>query len=112
MVMSFKDRYCAHFGCSPAEFEEHFLFRCLPWYAYFLGKLFRHLDKKYFKPDLALIQVLAFTGDASEFRREIANFRFQEPPQGLFRRHLTIRFSARKAMRLADQALGKNWGNS
>lgn len=99
--MSFKDRYCAHFGCRPEEFEKHLLFSCLYWHVSPLGKLFWLIDKRFYAEDIALIQVLAVTRDSSEFKREIANFRFEHPPKGLLRGSLKIRFSGRKAMPLA-----------
>jgi hypothetical protein len=100
--MSFKELYCAHFGCKPEEFEKHVLFRCLYWHASILGRLFWYVDKRFFADDITLIRVLAITKGSDEFRREISNFRFVEPTKGLLRRALNFRLSGRKAIRLAD----------
>lgn len=106
--MSFKERFCAHFGCKPEEYERRLLFSCFYWHASLLGKLFWYIDKRFYAEDIALIQVLAVTRDSGELKREIANYRFEHPPRGLLHGYLKFRFSGRKALQLADELFGNS----
>ncbi len=73
------------------------------WHAGIIGYLFWRVDPRYFADDTELLGFLAVTQDYDEFKREVANHRFEYPPKGILRGWFRIRLSGRRLLKLAAQ---------
>lgn len=100
---SFRQLYCEFSGHPPEEFEKRVLLSCLFWHAGIVGRVFWLIDRRYFQEDVDLLGFLAVTQDYEEFKREVANHRFENPPKGILRNLFRIRLSGRRLLKLAAE---------
>ncbi len=100
-VQTFREAFCARFGCPAEAYENHVFVRCLPPHSRLLAGFLRHLTPEYFQGDFELIRQLAEVRNPEELNGEVRNHFYQRrADKGFFRGALRVRLSRRRLRRL------------
>jgi hypothetical protein len=100
----FSALFCERFRCRPSEFEELAFRKCLHRRALLFAPILRKLMPKYFEPDFMLIRYLGQAVGQREAMMELAAFTENNNSRaGFARKHLGIRISTRRTVKLLRQ---------
>ena len=99
---SFQELYCERFQCSPEQFAEDVLWRCVYPQAEFLARSLWRIDRGFFATDLHLLEEVAGLTDNESVVSEINDTRYRFKPRGLLRGKLRVRVSSQRLLKLAN----------
>ena len=103
-VQTFREAFCARFGCPAEAYENHVFVRCLPPRFRLLAEFLRRLVPEYFQGDFELIRQLSGVRNREELNGEVRNHFYQcRADKGFFRGALRVRLSRRRLRRLGAE---------
>ena len=103
--LTFKEVVCRRHGIAPADFVEFTFDFCLFPYARPAVRVLRALRPSFFASDLKMIESVADISDRKLVQKTLDRHRENFPVRGLLRRHLQLRVSGKKVLRLATKLL-------
>ena len=104
---TFRDAYCARFGCPPDQFEKAVLRRCFPPWSRPLGALLLALKPQSFRRELAMLGRLSGSPGEGSLRGELDGYVYENQRDKPLRvRTFGLRLSRRRFLRLYQLVMG------
>jgi hypothetical protein len=102
---TFREEFCAKFGCLEEGFAEEVFWRSLYPHAVRPARLLWTRNPAFFKRDFELIALLEDATSCAEMRGEIEAFREHVPPRGLLQGRFRLRISGQRLLKLGAKLL-------